>query len=326
MNTIAIVCDAGEAIGFGHWSRCQAIADELNREQHECTLFLRYVGECSITLSASSTLYDWGEPELLQKIADNFDTILIDSYRTDALFYARCAELFHHTFVLDDFNRITYPVDHLINPNPYGPSLDYSNQTGTIHTGAQWVILRPPVLQAHHTFTIRPTLSHITISLGGSDYRHLVPKLLAPLLQTGLTISVMAATTAYSQELISRFDSPNLKIYDFLDAHQTVALIHTSDLFISGGGQTLHELACIGVPTLAITIDDDQIPNIHYYQQNGFLIESLQWDDITLTEKMLASIERSTHQHYRRQHAVIGTDLIDGLGCKRIANLLKGSL
>ena len=51
------------------------------------------------------------------------------------------------------------------------------------------------------------------------------------------------------------------------------------DLAISASGQTLYELACIGVPTIAIGIIDNQKNNIKNWINQGFIEYAGCWND-----------------------------------------------
>ena len=58
------------------------------------------------------------------------------------------------------------------------------------------------------------------------------------------------------------------------------------DLAVSAAGQTLYELAQMGVPTIAIQVADNQKDNIEGWLKAGFIHFAGEWDDAKLVENL----------------------------------------
>ena len=63
------------------------------------------------------------------------------------------------------------------------------------------------------------------------------------------------------------------------DSRQMLEAMESTDLAISSAGQTLYELARVGVPTIAVGVVDNQINNIKNWQKQGFIEFAGFWDD-----------------------------------------------
>lgn len=61
---------------------------------------------------------------------------------------------------------------------------------------------------------------------------------------------------------IEKAGDPNTEYVRFPDAERMKDVMAGSDLAISAAGQTLYELARIGLPTIAIAVARDQLGNV----------------------------------------------------------------
>ena len=78
---------------------------------------------------------------------------------------------------------------------------------------------------------------------------------------------------------------------------QAIAELFTSsDLALSAGGQTLNELAYLGVPFLAIQTGTDQYWNINSYLHSGVTPYHFSGDDLLLESKLLKQIDRDLNR------------------------------
>ena len=90
-----------------------------------------------------------------------------------------------------------------------------------------------------------------------------------------------------------------------------------SDIAISAGGQTLYELARVGVPTIAISVADNQLGSIRGWQKTGFIEYAGWWeDDFGIRAKNILSQVKDPY--IRRVKSEIGRKLVDGKGAKRV--------
>ena len=91
-----------------------------------------------------------------------------------------------------------------------------------------------------------------------------------------------------------------------------------SDIAISAGGQTLYELARVGVPAMAIVVAENQMNNVRGWQKAGFIEYAGWWDDKHLPDMLIAGLRVLNNFHVRRNRSFKGREHVDGLGAKRI--------
>lgn len=93
-------------------------------------------------------------------------------------------------------------------------------------------------------------------------------------------------------------------------------------LAVCAGGTSLHELACLGIPVVIVTIADNQVAPAEAWQRAGFGENLGTLSDITdsTASTVLKSILGSSEKRF--QMAVKAWNSQDGMGAQRVANRL----
>lgn len=283
-KNVLILTEAGDNIGFGHYTRCSAIRMEMENQGANTDMIVNLKG--GVISDSKIVKLDWLSNLKLVNSLSKYSIVIVDSYLAKASVYKTLKSTIEFVVAIDDYNRISYPVDLLINPNVYFQDLNYSNQKSRCHGGKDFIILRPEFRTNQNFTKAREEINEILITLGGSDYRNLLPKVIEFCLQSEIQSIKVVAPHAIN----GSFDSDRLTILPVQTAKSMKKLILNSDVVISACGQTLHELAALGRPTIGICIDDDQRLNQNYYLNTGFLNLDIQWDNDDLQDKILTSI------------------------------------
>jgi len=324
---ILFLTEAGEGIGFGHISRISALHSTAISKGIDSFIIVNCKGNFELLKNIPGIIrHDWLNETILPfDICDN-DIVVLDSYLADDSFFNGIRKLFKKIIVLDDYVRMQYPVDIVINPNIAGTFLDYSNQKGSVFAGSPYVILRPEFVEEKQKVTLRSQVRNILISVGGSDYKCALPRLIGTLAvpNTQYHFHILAANDAYKNELSRNFPFNNISYYSLLSAEEMKNLFFQMDLVITAAGQTLNELAYIGLPTISFSVDVDQNDNLKAFFKEQFIIEKIWWDEDGMFNKLQAGIRKLKDLELRKKLAFIGNNLIDGYGSDRIINLICG--
>ena len=321
MFRVLILTEAGDGIGFGHLTRCQALMKSFIKSGGRCDLLLHYSGEYGQDDTNNIRLVEWrSEVDKICVIAGDYDLVLFDSYLIDAFAVSEIERYFPNSAFIDDYNRMDYPVDLLINPNTFGDSIRYNRDISRIAAGKDYVILREEIRNGPKFEAFSEDLTKIAITLGGSDTRNLLPALIE-LTSDKFAITALAGTDAYSQKLAS-YSSSSCKILGHRSASQMRDIFIDSDLVISAAGQTLNELAYLGVPTISICVDKDQEYNLEYFHKVDFIPDKIFWNGDNLSDKIYSSIEFYRDREVRTKASNMGKGLIDGKGVERIREFL----
>ncbi|MDH5368439.1 MAG: hypothetical protein OEW99_00320 [Gammaproteobacteria bacterium] len=314
MTDLAILTEAGGAVGYGHLMRCLAIANNT-----DAVLYVNGDGDypknnCSKEYSWRTHLHAFisAHPASL--------SVLVDSYLADSHAYEILANYFNHVSVLDDYNRLKYPVDLIINPGIELPC--YKNQNAKVVGGSKYIILRDEIIQqdkksGYHGY------QEILVTLGGRE-SSAVYDWLVPLLEEHCftSIKIVTGNNENISSLSKKFNDPVIEWFGKVDAEKIAELMYQTNICISAGGQTLHELAYIGVPTICIKTGEDQEYNIAGYVKAGFLQENLSLTTCCLPQKINKLLDAYNNIELRQRTAEKGKVMVDGQGVKCIAEIL----
>jgi len=99
------------------------------------------------------------------------------------------------------------------------------------------------------------------------------------------------------------------------------SLILRCDVAVSGGGQTVNELAVCGVPTVGICFAENQRLNIEGWRKQGFLKYAGRIDQAGIFERIEKTL-KSLSLPQRRRMGESGQRLVDGKGALRAAKAI----
>lgn len=259
------------------------------------------------------TALDWLNcgPEHLLRYSS---LVVVDSYLVTSDWLRRLRKSGAKVVHLDDYNRMIYPVDLIINPNVFAQDLDYSNQYAPWIGGADYVIIRSPFRKSR-SFLVDTVLPRLFVTVGGSDFRGLLPKLADWAVQTNL----------YEVRILDPVDSSNLPgsvtKLPLLQEDEMAAEMTRSDVIITACGQTLHEAVVLRKPTIGIGLDKDQEPNHRYYNQAGYIQHNIWWNQPDLENIVKFELNRLA-SFSERQRSVAKAPSINPNGVEKVASAI----
>jgi len=274
---VVFLSECGFGIGLGHVTRMSALSSFLASDGFEVSL-RTYERQ-----SENEALGDWlSDTSWMARTPA--DCVIVDSYLATEEHYTILRSAFARVVAIDDYNRMAYPADLVINPNVFFSSMDYSNQRARTIGGIGYLILRESFRRCKRRAV---SGSGVLVTLGGSDFRALLPRL-ARLADRPGTMTIICPEENLRRSLQAQF--PGLRICGRLTENEMLEEYLAAKTVVSGCGQSLHELAYLGVKTTGICLAPDQTLNQAYYVAQGFLRESIQWDDENLEDRVLLSI------------------------------------
>lgn len=329
---VLFVTGGGSVVGLGHVRRCVTLAEALRRVGVE-SLFL-VEGDAVIVEWAKATGFSTQpiSPEADAEEAWHCiqgyqaEAVVVDSYRLQSDYYRTLAGRGVLIAAIDDLADRELPVDLVVNGSIGAEDLPYRVATHTqLILGPQYILLRPEFNMSPRR-TIAGEARRALITVGGSDPRNLTPRLMcwAVAAIPGITLDVMVgplftnrASIAYvARGMAGRatlhFDPPNMR-----------CLMLMADLALSGGGQTLYELAATGTPTIAIRTADNQTLNLIGFTK----AEAIVWAGDAVDGELEGRVKQSVSQlagDVARRTALgeRGRTLVDGRGAERTARVI----
>lgn len=321
-HTIFFLTDCGSGIGYGHLVRCSSIAREIIKLGYRIeTLCYHSGGEVFGIESMNLDLCDWAKEENINSRITADDIVIIDSYRPSVEFYTWISKKCRRLIVLDDYARIPYQADLIINPNVYFDFQQYDETLIEVVGGGDYAIVRPE-FRAAKPYEVKKELKKILIMAGGSDYRQLLPMMMREVIPQFPEVDFQIVSGSDESKSALEADTglhENCHVYARLDADSLAQLMVQADLAITTCGQTTIELSVIGTPMIGICIDLDQEPYRNFYTSQKLFLSTLNWDDPELKEKIAVDIDRMRSGNTRAAISSKLKKLIDGKGAKRIA-------
>lgn len=315
MTDLLILTDGGGDIGFGHLMRCLAIK---NVWKHGTIQLLAHMEDGTSTPDGVEIL-DWlNQPEKLSQFASANTVVLVDSYRPSTNFFCLLKSLFKFVAVLDDYNRISYPVDLVICPGIYGRDMDYSNQVAVVMGGAEYVIIRPEILAAKQ-IRISKNIGTVLVTFGGSQHDETLFQSVIKLLESS---GYQAIVVTGNDKLAKKLVASTSEIYGRLDPVTMAEIMASVDVAVSAAGQTLNELAWLGVPTFSIRTGVDQQGNWQYYNYHNLSLAAVLYDDADWESALKMVLKNETYgSRSERSHRL--KNLLTDKGAEEICSLVN---
>lgn len=329
---IVIFTEAGKTHGFGHLTRCVALAEAILSRCHGARVncFVRG-GDLPCHLAGHRRIHieanDWLSPRChLSSLISFADCVIVDSYDASSSFFRRLDRLKNRKrrpiiAVINDITRPIVPADVWINPSIYGEKLAGPMNHGMVRLlGKKYILLQKPYWKVPAS-RIKANISRVLVTLGGTARAELLSKIFSVLdgLRFSLCVTIVCGT---APKWVSKNNLIKLNTKDFQSAAAMKKVMLKSDLCISGCGQTLHELARCGIPTIGVRLASNQRWNALHWERLGFLGKVLWERDRNFEVKLEQSFNDLLFRKRRRELAEKGTKLVDGSGALRVAKVL----
>lgn len=315
---IYILTEGGKDYGFGHVARCSSIYQAFMKRNIKPKFLINGDSSVkSILKDVDFSLFGW-----LNDISflNSSDIVIIDSYTSGVDLFEKISKKVSLIVFFDDNNLLDYPNGIVVNGLINASSLNYSQDNIKYLLGSRFTPLRDDFWDVAK-LKINDDIKSILITMGGNDLRNLTPRIL-DLLNNHFPMVNKKVIIADSFENVSQIESFKNDFVELIyspDSKQMLRAMSSVDLAISASGQTLYELASIGVPTIAIGIIDNQKDNIQNWQKIGFIEYAGCWNNDDLLDRILDKINFLKDKDIRHDKKLKGTQAIDGKGSIRIA-------
>jgi UDP-2,4-diacetamido-2,4,6-trideoxy-beta-L-altropyranose hydrolase len=279
--------DRGPAIGTGHWSRCQVLGDAARAQGAEVAFD---------ETSSSPTFFLTG---VMSRGAQEGDWVVLDSYGLDESWEIEARAAGFRVLTIDDSPKRHYSADVLLDPNLAEQGVHRWLGVVAEHTqvwaGADYLLLRGEFFEAAAGY---PSLGgrateqapHILVSMGGADPPGMalqVVQALTFLKESSLGLGTLGGaaqmlgavtdfrTTVLGGAMNARAAELQAAVAalpdsEYLSSSTNVAqLMVEADLCIGAGGITIWERAYMGLPSLVVTLAENQREAVDYFQRLG---------------------------------------------------------
>lgn len=323
---VFIITEGSKNMGFGHITRCLSLYQAFEEKGILPEFIINGDNNIEYLLkNVNYQIFNWlDEKNKLFAILKDADIAIIDSYLADISFYNALSDLVKIPVYIDDNKRLGYPNGIVVNGNIHAEKLNYLKRDGlTYLLGTKYTPLRKEFWEVPEK-KIKEKIESIMVTFGGDDAKNMTPKIMNLLNKEYPTLkkNIIIGKAFHNIEKIKKEIDKNTNLIYYSDAGKIRDIMLESDIDISAGGQTLHELARIGVPTIGVCVADNQLESIKKWDKIGFLeYAGLYNEDNIITEinKLLKNLESIK---IRESKSKIGRKFIDGKGSIRIIKIL----
>lgn len=326
---VFIITEGSKNTGFGHITRCLSLYQAFKEGGILPELIINGDNNIEYLLKGVNyQIFNWlDEKSKLFEMVKDADVAIIDSYLADISVYNTLSELVKLSVYIDDNKRLSYPKGIVVNGSIYAEELNYPHTNGVAYLlGTKYTPLRKEFWEVPEK-KIKEKIEGIMITFGGDDAKNMIPKILVLLNDEypNLIKNVIIGRAFENIDDIKKCADKNTNLIYYPDAEKIKEIMFESDIAISACGQTLNELASIGVPTIGVCIAENQLGNIKGWEKIGFLEYAGWYSKGNILEKIKNVIENLKNSKERKNKYKITRKFIDGKGSLRISiKLLKG--
>ena len=324
---VFIITEGSKNTGFGHITRCLSLYQAFKERGILPDFIINGDNNIEYLLKdVNYQIFNWldEKSKLFEKVKDA-DIAIIDSYLASVSIYDILSDLLKLSVYIDDNKRLNYPKGIVVNGSIYAEELNYPHTNGVTYLlGIKYTPLRKEFWEVPKK-EIKNKIEAIMITFGGDDAKNMTPKILAFLNDRypNLIKNVIIGRSFQNIDEIKKCADKNTNLIYYPDAEKMKEIMLESDIAISAGGQTLYELARVGVPAIGICFANNQKLNLKGWQEAGFINYIGWFDKKELISEIKNSLEKLVSYKRRIEKKQIGKEIIDGYGVKRVVKFLE---
>jgi UDP-2,4-diacetamido-2,4,6-trideoxy-beta-L-altropyranose hydrolase len=337
-RTALFRADASPQLGGGHVRRCLVLADALRRAGWTCTFavapgsaqlvpHLARSGHHVVTVESQDAEASAGATK------SGFDLAVIDHYGLDAEFERRCRAFAARILVIDDLAKRSHDCDFLLDPTLGRTAHHYRalvDDKTELLLGPAYALMEPTFSRRRLMLpSAEPADNRVFVSFGAADPENMSGKTIAALRMTRHAMRIDVAVGA---------GNPNAVALQKIAAHETApanvavdskdipGMMADATIAIGAGGGMAWERCCLGLPSLIVTIADNQSENAAALQEAGVARWLGKAETVSLEAIAHASAALLEDAAGRQALRAAALAMTDGLGANRAVSAIQGSV
>lgn len=332
-DLLAIRADADPQTGLGHVMRCLALAQAWRDAGGEVVLLsTRLPPSLAERWATEGVRVVDVEPglEATQKALASLDPawVVLDGYGYGPEWHEGLRSAGTRVMVIDDnAHHPSYHVDLLLNQNPSDDADRYRGEAAPARAllGPRYALLRREFASGPVTAPADGPL-RVLVTLGGADAPNATGKVLGALEHVDVPLRITLIAGPANSHITALREAAGRSRHDahvLVDAPNMAREITAANLAIAAGGGTTWELARAGVPTILLSLADNQRSNCEWLHANGAAID-LGYATEASPGGIAEAVSRLAGD--ARQREALGDQarkLVDGQGAARTVHELR---
>ena len=346
-SIVLLRTEASTVIGFGHLSRCLTLAAAFRKQQVACVMALsRESSDAAESLDRNIDVRildvepaSAHDAEATARLATTLGTsaVIADHYGFRENWLRRIQGSALRCAYVDDFATGRYDCAAVLNHNVYADGILLNAPAACIQLlGPAYALVRASFVAARERRSAERLLEvpeRILVTLGGSDATGTTQQMLSWLSKAGLGalppmhVKVVLGPAFQSIDEVRDLASlPSAHHVEIVTGISDLSgLCEWADLVITAAGVTCLEVACVGVPMLAVCLADNQRKTAEGVVQRGMAL-NLGEHNVLTEETFLQSVAALRRDAGARRSMVRAQHIIvDGRGPQRAASGLAAA-
>ncbi len=322
---VLILTEGGKEKGFGHITRCIAIAQGFKEFNPNINIDFIINADNSVERLLSEfesvEYFDWinSREKIFEKITKE-TVVIIDSYYAPYEILKEISEKAKICVYIDDYNRIEYPAGIIVNGTIGAENIPYNKKEGqTYLLGIDYAYLRKEFWNVSDR-KINKEVKKVLITFGGNDIRNMIPKILNHLKKYDFEKYVFVTDSMENIEDIKKYSDEKTKLILNPDAEKIKNTMLEVDFAITAAGQTIFEATKCGLPCLTVQIAQNQENNVKFWEKNGIIFHSGNYKKRDLINNLDEKIEMIKDYNIRKDIFFKGKNIMKKIGILNIIN------
>lgn len=313
---VYFLTEYSKEIGFGHLSRCLSLASVFQEKNYEVVFLIREWNEEPLELELEKRQVEWADPEMLNTMVSEEDILVIDSYRVPLKILNQIALDHRRTVSITDSKLNHANAGIIVFGSVYGTENKIRNNKAEVLAGPEYVLFRKGVREAPKN-EVRKNVQEVLISLGG----HADSSVLKKTIETVQDQFDKCRIRIVGNNRLE--NTENVKNLGFLSLSGLLIELNKSDLVITNGGQSLNEVILLEIPTIGISVADNQDKNLRAWHELGVLKHFVTSGSPDFQDKLRDSLEELKDYTRRLERVERGRPVIDSDGAKRVVKKIE---
>lgn len=265
-----------------------------------------------------------------------WDWLIVDHYGLDKAWEQRLRSVAKQILVIDDLANREHDCDVLLDQNfflqPDDRYVELLPKHAEALQGPDFALLQPQYAMTRKILErcyadigcVNP-VRRVLVFFGGTDSENLTGRCLEALSDPELCetmVDIIVGANNPHKEVLSRQVAARGKTYLHEPRPHLADLMADADMAIGAGGTVTWERCCLGLPSLVISIAENQQPVCNALAAADIIDYLGHWKDVEIVD-ITRAIKQLVNDPVRRQKlAKSGSELVEGLGVQRVVDAM----
>ena len=336
---IAFRTTAGKGIGFGHLRRCLTLARELAARGAEPHFWIDLPGGDAQAIEVAradgfAARHVMGEEpaaSLALVKQERPSALVADSYGLDGAWLRLLRRTTRALLVIDDLADREIDADLVENSACGAERLAYrTSDDCRMLLGPAYALLRPGFAAVGAARVVNEVAKRVLLTLGGADPEGRTATVARALVETATDLHldvIIGPLYGDARDLAALHNESPSRVTLHHAPADLAPLMAAADLAVSAGGQTTFELAATGLPSVALSLADNQRILLDGFARAGTLVLAGDAGAPDAIARVVSEVRKLIDNRVQRlRMSLAGRALVDGRGAGRVAEALLATI